>query len=69
MALDGFIRSASKEVGRKGATANLVRVDADAQGRVPPRAALARLDARGVRDRAADPRQPAGGAGAGGIRR
>src|SRR6202000_2738039 len=36
MALDGFIRSASKEVGRKGATANLVRVDADAQGRVPP---------------------------------
>ena len=36
MALDGFIRSASKEVGRKGATANLVRVDGDAQGRVPP---------------------------------
>ncbi|HWE31592.1 MAG TPA: SDR family NAD(P)-dependent oxidoreductase, partial [Polyangia bacterium] len=36
MALDGFIRSVSKEVGRKGATANLVRVDADAQGRVPP---------------------------------
>ncbi len=36
MALDGFVRSASKEVGRKGATANLVRVDADAQGRVPP---------------------------------
>jgi 3-oxoacyl-[acyl-carrier protein] reductase len=36
MALDGFVRSASKEVGRKGATANLVRVDHDAQGRVPP---------------------------------
>ncbi len=36
MALDGFIRSASKEVGRKGATANLLRVDTDAQGRVPP---------------------------------
>src|SRR5207237_5008337 len=36
MALDGFVRSASKEVGRRGATANLVRVDADAQGRVPP---------------------------------
>jgi 3-oxoacyl-[acyl-carrier protein] reductase len=36
MALDGFVRSAAKEVGRKGATANLVRVDADAQGRVPP---------------------------------
>jgi 3-oxoacyl-[acyl-carrier protein] reductase len=36
MALDGFVRSASKEVGRKGATANLVRVDADAQGRVAP---------------------------------
>jgi 3-oxoacyl-[acyl-carrier protein] reductase len=35
MALDGFIRSVSKEVGRKGATANLVRVDADAQGRLP----------------------------------
>ncbi|HEX8953084.1 MAG TPA: 3-oxoacyl-ACP reductase [Polyangia bacterium] len=36
MGLDGFVRSASKEVGRKGATANLVRVDADAQGRLPP---------------------------------
>jgi 3-oxoacyl-[acyl-carrier protein] reductase len=36
MALDGFVRSASKEVGRKGATANLVRVDHDAHGRVPP---------------------------------
>jgi 3-oxoacyl-[acyl-carrier protein] reductase len=36
MALDGFVRSASKEVGRKGATANLVRVDGDAHGRVPP---------------------------------
>ncbi|HXU74879.1 MAG TPA: 3-oxoacyl-ACP reductase [Polyangia bacterium] len=36
MALDGFVRSAAKEVGRKGATANLVRVDGDAQGRVPP---------------------------------
>lgn len=36
MALDGFVRSAAKEVGRKGATANLIRVDADAQGRVPP---------------------------------
>ncbi|MDB4970810.1 MAG: 3-oxoacyl-[acyl-carrier protein] reductase [Myxococcales bacterium] len=36
MALDGFIRSASKEVGRKGATANLVRVDGDAHGRVAP---------------------------------
>jgi 3-oxoacyl-[acyl-carrier protein] reductase len=35
MALDGFVRSAAKEVGRKGATANLVRVDHDAQGRVP----------------------------------
>jgi 3-oxoacyl-[acyl-carrier protein] reductase len=36
MALDGFVRSAAKELGRKGATANLLRVDADAQGRVPP---------------------------------
>ncbi len=36
MALDGFVRSLAKEVGRKGATANLVRVDGDAQGRVPP---------------------------------
>ncbi|HEY2748049.1 MAG TPA: 3-oxoacyl-ACP reductase [Polyangia bacterium] len=36
MALEGFIRSAAKEVGRKGATANLVRVDGDAHGRVPP---------------------------------
>ncbi|HEX9105302.1 MAG TPA: SDR family NAD(P)-dependent oxidoreductase, partial [Polyangia bacterium] len=36
MGLDGFVRSASKEVGRKGATANLVRVDTDAQGRLPP---------------------------------
>jgi 3-oxoacyl-[acyl-carrier protein] reductase len=35
MALDGFVRSAAKEIGRKGATANLVRVDTDAQGRVP----------------------------------
>ena len=65
MALDGFVRSASKEVGRKGATANLVRVDADAQGRVPPLSALAGLAARGVRDRPADPRQPAAAPAAG----
>jgi 3-oxoacyl-[acyl-carrier protein] reductase len=36
MGLDGFVRSAAKEIGRKGATANLVRVDGEAQGRVPP---------------------------------
>jgi 3-oxoacyl-[acyl-carrier protein] reductase len=35
-ALDGFVRSLAKEVGRKGSTANLVHVDADAEGRIEP---------------------------------
>ena len=34
--LEGFVRSCAKEIGKKGATANLVRVDADAQGRLGP---------------------------------
>jgi len=34
-ALEGFVRSIAKEVGKKGATANLVRVEHDAAGRVP----------------------------------
>lgn len=34
-ALDGFIRSLAKEVGRKGATANLIRVERGAEERVP----------------------------------
>jgi 3-oxoacyl-[acyl-carrier protein] reductase len=33
-ALDGFVRSVAKEIGRKGATANLLRVDGDAGARV-----------------------------------
>src|SRR6266542_6227153 len=33
-ALEGFVRSLAKEIGRKGATANLLRVDADAATRV-----------------------------------
>ena len=35
-ALDGFIRSVGKEVGRKGATANLVLVEPGAESRVGP---------------------------------
>jgi 3-oxoacyl-[acyl-carrier protein] reductase len=33
-AIDGFVRSLAKEIGRRGATANLLRVDADASARV-----------------------------------
>ncbi|HEX4460595.1 MAG TPA: SDR family oxidoreductase, partial [Polyangia bacterium] len=32
--LEGFVRSLAKEIGRKGATANLLRVDADAASRL-----------------------------------
>jgi 3-oxoacyl-[acyl-carrier protein] reductase len=32
--LEGFVRSLAKEIGRKGATANLLRVDADATARL-----------------------------------
>src|SRR5437868_402350 len=32
-ALEGFVRSAAKEVGRRGATANLVRVERGAEAR------------------------------------
>jgi 3-oxoacyl-[acyl-carrier protein] reductase len=35
-ALDGFVRSLAKEIGRVGATANLVRVGHDAEGRLAP---------------------------------
>jgi 3-oxoacyl-[acyl-carrier protein] reductase len=35
-ALDGFVRSAAKEVGRKGSTANLVRVAVGAEARLDP---------------------------------
>ncbi len=35
-ALDGFVRSLAKELGRKGSTANLVHVDADAEDRLEP---------------------------------
>jgi 3-oxoacyl-[acyl-carrier protein] reductase len=35
-ALHGFVRSVAKEIGRKGATAQLVVVDAGAEGRVEP---------------------------------
>jgi 3-oxoacyl-[acyl-carrier protein] reductase len=35
-ALDGFVRSLAKEVGRKGSTVNLLRVDADAHDRLEP---------------------------------
>ena len=41
----------AKEVGRKGATANLVRVDADAHGRVPPLLRWLAVAARGLRHR------------------
>jgi 3-oxoacyl-[acyl-carrier protein] reductase len=34
--LEGFVRSVAKEVGRKGATANLLRVQSGAEDRVPP---------------------------------
>jgi 3-oxoacyl-[acyl-carrier protein] reductase len=33
-ALEGFVRSLAKEVGKKGSTANLVRVDKNAEGRL-----------------------------------
>jgi 3-oxoacyl-[acyl-carrier protein] reductase len=33
-ALEGFVRSVAKEIGRRGATANLLRVDAEATARV-----------------------------------
>jgi 3-oxoacyl-[acyl-carrier protein] reductase len=33
-ALEGFVRSLAKEIGRKGATANLLRVDSDAAARL-----------------------------------
>jgi 3-oxoacyl-[acyl-carrier protein] reductase len=36
MALDGFIRSLSKELGKKGSTAQLITVAAGAEGRVEP---------------------------------
>ncbi len=35
-ALQGFVRSVAKEIGRKGATANLVVVERQAEGRVAP---------------------------------
>lgn len=35
-ALEGFVRSISKEIGKRGATAQLVRVDPGAEDRVPP---------------------------------
>ncbi len=35
-ALEGFVRSAGKEIGRKGSTAQLVVVDSGAEGRVEP---------------------------------
>ncbi|MFT4623332.1 MAG: 3-oxoacyl-[acyl-carrier protein] reductase [Myxococcota bacterium] len=35
-ALDGFVRSAAKEVGRKGSTANLIRVASGAEDRLAP---------------------------------
>ncbi len=35
-ALDGFVRSVAKEVGRKGATANLVLVEPEAESRLAP---------------------------------
>ncbi len=35
-ALDGFTRSVAKEIGRKGATANLIRVEPGAEDRIEP---------------------------------
>lgn len=35
-ALEGFVRSVAKEIGRKGATAQLLRVEAGAEGRLEP---------------------------------
>jgi 3-oxoacyl-[acyl-carrier protein] reductase len=34
-AVEGFVRSLAKEIGRKGSTANAIVVDADADGRLP----------------------------------
>ena len=63
MALDGFVRSMSKEVGRTRRDGEPGAGRRRCAGARAAAVALSRLDPRGVRHGTADPRQPAGGAG------